>query len=454
MKHSLAIFCILAASFAGSAQDKNFDLSKYKFPDYKRHELEFNFNSSGNRSSWSAINGSNSDGTWRTVDYKDINNSSGIDLNYRFTGNSRKKQESIYSSFSSSYHFSKTSNELGSNTFSNPDANFRISAEEKYYLTENKWFLEVDPEFNSHFWASNYKSPNTDDFKQRGNSFNAQLGLGGGIGRIEYVSDYWQAYYILEELKEQGKLARNLEERDIYEFATLASQLKSKRFFDFRLKKIDEMKSLDSLLHQTRLIDQGDITYFSTLSDYWNFANISYRSSGKVFKVLVTPYFGYEYNKESDETKHTDSFTNVKSAISLNCNKQLNLFWERFFNLNFSNFTTINDDNNSFYEYPDNFLQFNSNLGWGYYPNFRTQLKTSLSYSAAQIISGLNEAKTKYEKVWTSSIDFNGSLYYYLSPQLRIEGNLGANYYDKRPGISQEEKLDISYRLGFKYSIF
>jgi len=454
MKQTIVTLCIVGASLVGFGQDKSFDLSKYKFPDYKRHELEFNFNSNGRSSSWTAINGSNPDGTWRTVDYKDVYNNSNTNLGYSFTRNIRKRQENIYSYFGISYRFDKSVNELGTTIFSSPNATFSISAEEKYYLTENRWFLEVDPEFGSQIGSNNYKSPNTDDIKRRGNTFNAQVGLGGGIGRMEYVSDYWQAYYILEDLKKQGSLVRNLEEKDIYEFATLASQLKSKRFFDFRLKKIAEMKSLDSLMHENHLIEQGDISYFSTLSDYWNFANISNRSSGRVLKILMTPMVSHRFDKELGGRKQTNNATYLKSEINFQCLKQLNLFWERNFSLNFSNMTTINNDFNSFYKYPKNFLQINSNLGWNYYPNFRTQFRTMLSYHANQFSSGLNQASTAYEKVWSNNVELNSSIYYYLSPQLRINGNISADYYDKKPNIDQKEKLDIYYSLGFQYSIF
>jgi len=454
MKQTWAMLCVLAASLAVHAQDKNFDLSKYKFPDYKRHELELNFNSSGSSSRWSDINGSNSDGTWRTVDFLNSYNSSGIHLGYSFTSNTRKRQENIYSSFSSSYYFLKTRNELGTTSFSKPDANFRIYANEKYYLTEDKWFLEVDPEFDSELWSTINKSPATTDIRQRGNSFTAKIGLGGGIGRKEDVTEFWQAYYILEGLKKQGSLLREPSEKDIYELATLASQLKSKRFFDSRLKKIDEMKSLDSLMYKTNLIDKSDISYFNTLNDYWNFANIPPRSSGRVLKLLMTPGFGHRFDKELGKLKHTFNETNLNSEIDFQCSKQLNLYWERYFNLNFSNLTTLDNDDTHYYKFPKNFMRINSIAGWNYYPNFRTHFRTSLSYSAYQYASGLNEARTKYEKVWSNNIGLYSSVYYYLSPQLRIEGNVGANYYEKKQSISQKEKLDIYYRIGFRYAIF
>lgn len=454
MKQTIATLLILGASLSGYSQDKNFDLSKYKFPDYKRHELELNFNSSGNSSSWSDINGSNPDGTWKTVDYNDTHNFSDIYLGYSFTKNSRKKMEYVSSHLNSSYFFQKSTNEMGTTGFNNPSADFSIYAGERHYLTEDKWFLEANPRFDFEIWSTTNKSPAQPDLKNRGHNFTVQLGLGGGIGRKEDVTEFWQAYYILEELKKQGLISRNPSEKDIYELATLASQLKSKRFFDSRLKKMEEMKSLDSLMHKIGLIDRSDITYFNTLNDNWNFANISYRSSGRILKALVTSRFSQRFDKELGALKHTYNETYLKSEIDFQCSKQMNLYWERNFNLNFSNALRIDNNDKSFYKYPKNFQQINSNIGLNYYPNFRTQIKFLLIYQASQFASGLDQTNTKYKKVWSNSVALIGSVYYYLSPQLRIEGNLGANYYDKKQSVGPKEKLDISYNLGFRYAIF
>ncbi|MDO9040623.1 MAG: hypothetical protein Q7U65_04585, partial [Bacteroidota bacterium] len=55
MRTTLTLFCILIASLPGLSQNKNFDLSKYKFPDYKRHELELNLNSSGRSENYYSV---------------------------------------------------------------------------------------------------------------------------------------------------------------------------------------------------------------------------------------------------------------------------------------------------------------------------------------------------------------------------------------------------------------
>lgn len=457
MKSTLIMLCILGTSLAGSAQDKSFDLSKYKFPDFKRHELEFNFNSSGQSSNWNGNRNNYETGSWDTVQYKNLEDYTIFSLNYNYIHNTRKKQLSINSNFNSSYRFSKYSTDEETTFYHSPLANFSIYADQKYYLTENKWFLEISPGFESEIWSTNEKYFTSEVVysKQRGNSFSAQFGLGGGIGRIENITEFWQAYYILEGLNKQGSLLREPSEKDIYELATLASQLKSKRFFDSRLKKIDEMKSIDSLMHKTNLIDKSDIYYFNTLNDYWNFANISNRSSGRVLKVLMTPEVSHRFFKELGKLEHTTNETHLNTQIDFQCYKQLNLFWERILNVNFINQTTLDDDSEHLIRnYPNNLFQFNSGIGWNFYPNFRTSFNSGLSYQASQFVGELNPQDIKYVKEWSNNVGLHSSVYYYLSPQLRFEGNINASHSDNKQFSTRRDWLSISYSLGFRYAIF
>jgi hypothetical protein len=423
------------------SQDKNFDLSKYKFPDYKRHLLEFNFNSNGNSSSWSDI-------------YKQSNNTSGFNLSYNFVKSTRKRVESLSSTLNTSYDFSKSVNESDKITNKYISGYFSIDASERYYLTEDKWFLEIDPGFYSNIGRNTSDGTSTGKLKSSTNYFGIELGLGAGIGRIENVTEFWQAYYILEGMKKQGLLSRQTSSDDVSQLATLSSQLKSKRFFDSRLKKIDEMKSLDSLMHVTGLVENSDISYFNTINDYWNFANIPTRQSGKLLKLLVTPLVSRNFYNLSNGEKHTTNTTSLRTALDFQCHKQMNLFWERFFYLNLSNNTTIDSDENIVYKYPKNFLRVNSNAGFDYYPNFRTQVRASVNYLVYQYMDELNEANTAYLKSWSNNLSLNCNVYYYISPQLRIEGIVGANYADQISGSSQKDKVYLSYNLGFRYAIF
>jgi hypothetical protein len=453
MKHTLATLCILCASLVGFSQDKNFDLSKYKFPDYKRQQLDLSLSSSGSRTSWTE-NTFDAENIRHVTDFQDLNSDSGLNLNYSAVKSTRKRIENISGYFNGAAYFSKSVDEIGTKSFNNQSISLGGSATERFYLKENLWFLEANPKLNFGLWAANDKNPTSDKLKSSGNNFTIELGLGGGIGRIENVTEFGQAYYILEGLKKKGLLARNPVLKDVNDLATLASELKSKRYFDFRIKKIEEMTSLDSIMHQSGLIDHSDIAYFNIMNDYWSFANVSYRSSGRILKVMVTPMVGYRFAKPYYGENQTQNSTYLNSEINFQCAKQINLFWERNFSLKFSDKTTIDTDETSFYKLPKNYLSLNSNFGWSYYPNFRTIIRTYLNYNANQYSRFLNQSNTEYLKSWSTSISLNGQANYYISPQLGVQGNVSANYVDQESGISPKDKLYFSYNLGFTYAIF
>lgn len=454
MKTLFLLFCVLGASLASLAQDKSFDLSQYKFPDYKRHQLDFSLNSSGNSSSYAGISGYNTDGTAQKFDYKNSSNTSVLNLNYSYIKSTRKRIETLSSYFNGSYRFLKSVSPNTTTTSKIPDLEFGAVGSETYYLTDNKWFLEVDPEFYSSFDATINHSSGQDKLKDSYNHISGSLGLGGGYGRIENVTEFWQAYYILEGLKKHGILTRESSTDDVYKLATLASLLKSKRFFDSRTKKMEEMKSLDSLMHESGLIENTDITYFNILNDYWSFATVSNRMSGRTTKLLFTPEMGHSYAKLASGEKQTNNTTSLKSELDFQCNKQMNLFWERNFFVSLANRTRIHPDEISDYKMPKNALQIYSTFTLNYYPNFRTQIKTSLIYSAFQAPDKLNQANTAYLNSWSNNLGLYENIYYYISPQLRVSAIVGVNYTDQYGGNSQKDYVYLTYNLGLNYAIF
>jgi hypothetical protein len=51
MKHLSLLFCLLLAGLFSFSQVENYDLSKYKLPDIKRQQMDFDFQSGGQSSS-------------------------------------------------------------------------------------------------------------------------------------------------------------------------------------------------------------------------------------------------------------------------------------------------------------------------------------------------------------------------------------------------------------------
>jgi len=451
MKQSLILFCILAAALAVSAQDKNFDLSKYKFPDYKRHELELNFNSDGygrknkTESPEYLNNGVNSN---YVSSFYNAHSSAKLNYNYYFLN--RKRIDYLHSSFSGNYSYSSSSNT--SNKLKDYSQSFDLSlnGSRTFYLNDNKLFLEGMSDLSLYQDNSKNKVDNQVQAKYLSSNLNLSVGVGVGKGRMEMVSDLWQAHYILEKLKKEKLLSKELTTENVYEFAYLASSLKNKRFFDARIRKIAELQSLDSLLRNQRLIVNSDIRYFTRLNDYWSYGNFPDRKSGRVLKFWISPEYARMYNKTSSNNSLISYKTSLYSNLSFNCSRQLNLYWERRVNVLLS-YESVIDISGSFYNsYLKNNFNPNVNFGLGYFPDSRTSISGYLGYNGQNLF--VSNAATVLPKTWINSIYFDLSGYYYLSPRLQINGSFRLSYSDK--GYKSTNNIYNQYNLGLRYAIF
>ena len=131
----------------------------------------------------------------------------------------------------------------------------------------SNWFFEFNQDLRIAY--SNNKniiktSSNITDRKTTSYSISGFLPVKFGKGRIENVGDARQALFILESFEKQNLLLRELNAEDIIEFATLISQLKNKRFFDARLRKIGELKAIDEFLKTKNIISNPQIEYFTS----------------------------------------------------------------------------------------------------------------------------------------------------------------------------------------------
>ena len=81
MKQLSILFALFFVSFCVSAQFENINLSEYKLPDIKRHQLDFNF--SANQT---GVRSYKSDVTKPTFDFD-----GGYNVNYNYYLNTKKK---------------------------------------------------------------------------------------------------------------------------------------------------------------------------------------------------------------------------------------------------------------------------------------------------------------------------------------------------------------------------
>ena len=445
MKNYLLISLIFISTISAFGQDKNFDLSKYKLPDIKRHQLDFSISSDGSRSSSKTTKTVNSEMEEKNSVYS--RNDSQANLSYSYLYNTRKQIFEISSYLSPNFYHRKSTE--GSNTIltSNPDLNFNAWGAFSLYKNGSKLFLHVQPYLHSYFDSDLRKINNQIDRKIKANSGKAEVSFGLGIGRIEPVSDFWQSYYILEKLKTHNLLSRELKGDDIYEFATLVSKLKNKRFFDFRERKIAELTALDSFLHKQKLVQNTDVACFTTISDYWNFAEIKYRQSGSELKVLLRPGYEFGSRKELDIEKSKTHSTSLSSIISYYNHKTINLHWDRGGAINSSEKIIIDGTNE---ELPTNYFSISAGMGYDYLPNFRTSISSRLHYEGSELVLYGNDMPSKH---WVNSLNLNIDVKYYVSPQFQVSASVNSSFRDKS-STTTKNVFYTYYSLGLNYAIF
>jgi len=449
MKKTAATLFILGVSIAGFCQDKSFDLSKYKFPDYKRHELELNFNSSGNSNSYYTEFPQSNNNPVVLYDQSKLDLNSNLRLSYNFKYLTRKQIISHTLSFNGDINYSKNRNQEETIKEVIPQLHLSAVGYKRTYLTEDQYFLEGI--YETYVDASSRKITYThldanDDLKS--NSLRLSAGVGAGIGRIEQVGDLFQGYYMLEKLKQQNSLSRESRDEDIFEFARQISKLKNKRFFDYRLRRIEELQALDSILHSQNLIEHSDISYFATLNDYWSYGSFWERKSGRELKINLSPEVSRSYS-HSESYSESPIKTNLISKIQFDCSKQLNLNWERNVHIDLINTTLLAKNGDVPDSYPGNLIASNTSFGYGFFPDSRTRLFGSINYQGGEQATSIN---LTYSKSWFNNFSLNFEANYFISPQLQITGNFSGNYWFSEHNSSQGH--NTNFNLGFRYAIF
>lgn len=432
----------------GHAQDKNFDLSKYKFPDYKRHELEFSFNSNGsNYKRYYEIPATSS---YKASLYDDSESyfNSHLQGYYYFTNYKRNRIDWINTSIKEDYQFTKSENVGSYYKNSQPHFETSFSAKRRNYITEDKFFWEG----STHLGVSLNKRKITYDDRpmetSTSNYFSFNAGIGIGTGRIEHVNDLWQGYYILEKLKNQNSIKQELKEDDVYEFSRFISKLNNKRFFDYRLRKIAELQALDSVLRKQNLIINDDITYFTTLNDYWSFPIYFDRKTGKEVGFNVMPQYYHDYDK-SASYKNTSNAVFLESKFYFDHSKQINLNWERDFHFDLINTTLLSEESDENTNTKKNQVATNASFDYGYFPNTRTRVQFGCKYQGNEF-RYLSSTVTKNS--WMNTVILDLDIAYFISPQVQA----GASFSDRHwfSPLNSTHGHEIFYNLSFRYAIF
>lgn len=353
-----------------------------------------------------------------------------------------------------------------SSTYSISGSAFR-DAEHFYNEALNQfWSYKVMLNFNT---SSNYLLDENDTLRNESSGIridplSLSLALGHGFGRIENVEDAVEAVYILEELKQNGVVANELTENQIKSFADKITQLKKRRYFDYRIYQQVVMEEMIQFLKEEKMIMNESIGLYNTVNDYHFLAGINTRPSGQKLSYGLTSIFEI-YNRKDrlNETSNTALGTTVGLKVRYEHAIPVNIHWQRNLNteLIFDRESSIGRDNAT--EFGDPIIKpynFTSYTDYSivYYPSTRTSITTKV-YASLNLNKMMKFEKRSKLPTLTTGLNITGN--YYLSERLRLNALFALRYSkDTEPNDPSSvyqnrdhNAFDQSFKISFNYFI-
>jgi hypothetical protein len=506
-KALLFIFSVLFLYSAATFAQEQFRLRDYVNPEYKWQKLDISFGLGGN--SQSDKNVFEAYG----LDSKTVNSQLGSNFSasYYGTKNSASYQGSRWAGLSSD--FSLSNSELSLTTFSDTIEKSWQGGVSVFGKTINrfydkkKMFLETDLELQYSYNGN--KIENSDEHwfnefiveeKGHSNSLYASLPLLVGIGRIEEVQDARLAVYILDDLLASSDLARKATAAETLAFAEFITKAKNQRFFDSRIRKIEEITAIDSFLTVTGLKAESDASYYTLINDDWDYANGPVRANGSRFSFGAIPEIRVSYQflgqtREEWEGPSSsghfatndwlDETHEIKPALvfisEYTFEKPSNLYWQHSFSarviysLNYGNYSFEmykNGNSVNYYSLQANTpaLDVGASYTLGFYPNSRTNFTLGVGSGYTRQWGNKTFNERGFDII--PEIDMGNLIlenelslncYYYISPQLRFSLLIMGNYYysngnasllSEWTGNKIQNRLNALISASFVYSIF
>ncbi|MCY1721675.1 hypothetical protein OU798_15070 [Prolixibacteraceae bacterium Z1-6] len=453
MKRIYPFFAFLFISYFSFGQYENFDLSKYKLPDIKRHKLDFIFNSQGQFSHDYIVH--DNEYLRDTTDERNNQFNGKLNLLYSYYKNTNRMQSSAFFSFSTGYRKNEQKGRA-ENDYMNKygETDMSGSYQLNYFLNDENWFIRGVP--NATF---SYLNISNGDNERKLLFTSESFLLGIGKGRVEQVQDFRHAILILQDLDKRGLTKKELSEDEIIELASLISRLKNERFFDSRIKMETDLEQIDSLLNAINVIDIDDIKYFTSLNDMWRYGDLYVRESGNKIGLSIEPGYSFRNrdlnNDYSEEDMIEEDFT-VEYDLRFSSYNPISIKWQADYFVGLNHFYT--NELQDVYNGPTqkNYLSSVYLSGnFGYFPNTRTYLSLN-SHVIMQNQSYSEDKKIDKDKYELKCLLFFNA-YYYISDRLRLNGSFStqnnfAGLFNSKWGHARTNQYN--YNLTLNYAIF
>jgi hypothetical protein len=328
--------------------------------------------------------------------------------------------------------------------------NLNIEGLKRFYNAKQNYF-EVNGLIsgigNSYYTDGTDKSSDTISGKYTVGQKRYNLNISGAIligkGRIEQVQDARMALYLLDDLQKLNRQNQIASNEEVLALAREITRLKYKRFFDDRLRKIAEITAIDSFLQKNGIAGTTDATYFTSLTDNWNYSNNPVRNSGKRFFTGIEAEYMYAYESYSNDNIVPDEIPinniikrqNAGAFIvaGVACEKPTSLKWQNSANLKIGvgllqNTVHSDPDDASENPLPQYIealpsLKLTGNYGFGYYPTSRTWVTFDwwiLSGWDKEMKGTSKQDKKDYQNSFYAYTGPQFHAYYYLSEKLRL----------------------------------
>ena len=364
-------------------------------------------------------------------------------------------------------------------------------------------FIEFGSNSNVSFYNGTYKN--------RKPIFDIGLNpiVGLGHGRLEYVSNAQMALFILNDLKEAGKIKGVISNEKTNDFVNLITLLYNDRIFDYRKRRNYEVAQIENFLRVNKMVTVSDIDVYNIIADNWNYSiqpsslESTYFNSGTLqvdykdavtdrinqFGVLGQPrrYAGTQtaltIDIPSSLTTSRSSFSNgflnsaalitddstVKNALQLTKGIKVGLAWVRHtplslkrqrilsFGGNFGNsiqsldlkFNTTKPDSS----YNEKLMGYNIfvRCDYGFYPNSRTVVTLSGDVNAGN--STLRYLGQAAQKGATISASAFLHAEYFINYQSRLNASVELYGSPVNPS-AVARKLNLSFQIGYHNFLF
>jgi len=394
----IALLCFLSATTSLYGQfsneiNKNF-LRNYKAPDFKQKRFDVLLYGDG-RSSAPPF----ADPTYR---YSNLSS-----LSYSQYSNTQRYQGFLTTGLSNTITGANTA---GENVFY-LRSQLDMSSQNYFYVRPNFFIGAHAAVFYQYRLNRIDKS-----FDYERNNVFGSTAISAGFGRLEPVQYARNAMDIQRSLMKGGRIKKFYSVEELTVLSDELARINNVRFYDFRLRRIEQFEALDKTMQRLGHITDFDIAYFSYLADAYLYAQSFVRYSGfrHEFGLAETVDWLHQRDQFTGITASTRAFTSLFYRGSMHLPASYTVQHELEVLANIS------------YDYYPNIPVFPGEIGafassrytLGFYPTTRTNFNVGA------------EAGT----YMNSSAGYSAGLFanatFYISPQFRISGFLRGSYAD------------------------